>query len=70
MQVGRFNAANLPLIRTVLEVHLRLLSITASAKPTTAKPLLLFVLRDCDGETPVQQLQVPKKKKAAEGRRH
>ena len=57
--MGRFNAANLPLIRTVLEVHLRLLSITGSAKPTTAKPLLLFVLRDCDGETPVEQLQVP-----------
>jgi hypothetical protein len=64
--VGRFNAANLPLIRTVLEVHLRLLSITGTAKNTsTAKPLLLFVLRDCDGETPVEQLQVPKKKIAA-----
>jgi hypothetical protein len=64
--VGRFNAANLPLIRTVLEVHLRLLSVAGTAKPTTkAKPLLLFVLRDCDGETPVERLQVPKNKNSS-----
>ena len=57
-EVGRFNAANLPLIRTVLEVHLRLLhTIDAKPQPGAAKPLLLFLLRDCDGETPVEQLQ-------------
>ena len=58
-EVGRFNAANLPLIRTVLEVHLRLLHSTGSStqQPGAAKPLLLFLLRDCDGETPVEQLQ-------------
>jgi len=52
-QVGRFNAANLPLLKTVFEVHLRLLSGEAS----DSKPLLLFVLRDCDGSTPVESLR-------------
>jgi len=56
-EVGRFNAANLPLIRTVLEVHLRLLAQTGSKDAGAVKPLLLFILRDCDGETPITQLQ-------------
>ena len=58
-EVGRFNAANLPLIRTVLEVHLRLLDKTGSSgvEAGAVKPLLLFILRDCDGETPIEQLQ-------------
>ena len=56
-EVGRFNAANLPLIRTVLEVHLKLLDHSGGAAPQASKPLLLFLLRDCDGETPVEQLQ-------------
>mmetsp|Transcript_47841 Transcript_47841/g.116488 ORF Transcript_47841/g.116488 Transcript_47841/m.116488 type:complete len:771 (+) Transcript_47841:208-2520(+) len=54
-EVGRFNAANLPLLKTVFEVHLRLLR--DEKEGDRARPLLLFILRDCDGSTPVEALQ-------------
>eukprot|EP00294_Goniomonas_avonlea_P008052 CAMPEP_0114548794 /NCGR_PEP_ID=MMETSP0114-20121206/5178_1 /TAXON_ID=31324 /ORGANISM="Goniomonas sp, Strain m" /LENGTH=765 /DNA_ID=CAMNT_0001733421 /DNA_START=15 /DNA_END=2312 /DNA_ORIENTATION=+ len=50
-EVGRFTAANLPLLKTVFEVHLRLFS-----KGCSEKPLLLFIIRDCDGRTPEAKL--------------
>jgi hypothetical protein len=54
-EVGRFNAANLPLLKTVFEVHLRLHQGEVESK---SRPLLLFILRDWDGSTPVESLQV------------
>eukprot|EP00960_Hanusia_phi_P044455 756653-Hanusia_phi.AAC.1 len=56
-EVGRFNAANLPLIKTVIEAHLRLMFAGGYVDKHVAKPLLLFVLRDCDDSTPVERLQ-------------
>ncbi|EKX38848.1 hypothetical protein GUITHDRAFT_158461 [Guillardia theta CCMP2712] len=56
-EVGRFNAANLPLIKTVIEAHLRLMFAGGYVEKHVAKPLLLFVLRDCDDSTPVERLK-------------
>ncbi|KAJ1482729.1 root hair defective 3 GTP-binding protein-domain-containing protein [Baffinella frigidus] len=66
-EVGRFNAANLPLLKTVFEAHLRLSHSTksktqrvpssGSAGGKGGRPLLLFILRDCDGTTPVDKLR-------------
>lgn len=72
-EVGRFNAANLPLLKTVFEAHLRLLaapgstSKRASGGAAPGRPLLLFVLRDCDGRAPRRPPPLPAAPRAPAG---
>jgi hypothetical protein len=40
----------------VEQVHLKLLH--GNSKALKSKPLLMFILRDCDGSTTVEHLQV------------
>ncbi len=63
-EIGRHQAANLPLLRTVFEVHLRLIAGGGTSadvvKPKkSVKPLLLFILRDWDESTPADSLSLP-----------
>jgi len=56
-EIGRHQAANLPLLRTVFEVHLRLVGGKDGGIPKKrTKPLLLFILRDWDESTPADSL--------------
>lgn len=65
-EVGRFSAANIPLLKTIFDAHLKLLQDRekwASHWPglgshrRVAKVVLMFVVRDCDGSTPVELLR-------------
>ena len=49
--VGLYNGANLGLLKTVLEVHMQLFQ-----RKGAAKTLLLFVIRDFIGKTPLTSL--------------
>ncbi|GAM25534.1 hypothetical protein SAMD00019534_087090 [Acytostelium subglobosum LB1] len=50
--IGRYNAANISLLKTVFELNLQLFQ-----KKSNHKTLLLFIIRDHDGQTPLEQLR-------------
>ncbi|EFA78113.1 hypothetical protein PPL_08761 [Heterostelium album PN500] len=50
--IGRYNAANIALLKTVFELNLQLFQ-----KKSSHKTLLLFIIRDHDGQTPLDQLK-------------
>lgn len=53
-QVGLYNGANMGLLKTVFEVNLQLFQTNNSRKE---RSLLLFVIRDYIGATPIENLQ-------------
>lgn len=62
LQVGLWQGANLGLLKTVMEVNLNLFQASASSASTAAssatkqKTLLLFIIRDFIGATPLENL--------------
>ena len=58
-QIGLYQGANMGLLKTVMEVNLNLFQASRSKSPGASKEkaLLLFVIRDHIGATPLANLQ-------------
>lgn len=54
--IGRYNAANLALLKTVFDIHLQLFESSEKPQPQANKTLILFVIRD-HIMTPLEKLE-------------